>query len=212
MMKLWNKNPTVLFGSVGVLVILLLPTLVLSACSQGDDVGADSLYVRDVSGGIFDASPVRDVSGVLGLHRDGDVYECSMCHDGYRDDPEIDPLGDEHSDIVFEHGLERRCLDCHNPTNSDVYLNHDGTEIAGDGSTLLCAKCHGVTFRDWKAGVHGRRSGYWDAAFGSRLNLDCIQCHDPHRPRFPQMKPDPAPILSRFGVGTNERNEGESDE
>ena len=178
-------------------LVLLLPLLAL--CCTSSDVEDESLYVRDVSAGVFDTAPVRGEPGPLRLHRDGDVYECSMCHDGYRDDPELDPLADEHSDLVMEHGLESHCLHCHNPKNSDVYLNHDGAEIPDDQSTRLCGKCHGVTYRDWQIGVHGRQNGHWDATFGERLKLQCIQCHDPHHPRFPALRPDPPPIRSRFG-------------
>ena len=72
---------------------IVLLSSVLTACSfQQDDTG-ESLYVRDIAGGLFDTAPVRTVDGPLRLHRDGDAYECSMCHDGYRDDPAIDPLG-----------------------------------------------------------------------------------------------------------------------
>lgn len=189
-----------LFGRIRLWAILLSSSICVGACSWLNGGETETLYVRDVSGGIFDSTPVRDVSGPLRLHRDGDAYECSECHEGYLDDPEIDPLAGEHADIVFTHGLDQHCLHCHNPTNSDVYLNHDGTEIPGDQSSLLCMKCHGVTQRDWEVGVHGRITGYWDDTFGERSNLECIQCHDPHNPRFPQMKPDPPPVFSRFSV------------
>ena len=105
---------------------------------------------------------------------------------------------------MFRHGLDQHCLHCHNPSNSDVYLNHDGTEIPNDQSTQLCGKSHGVTYRDWKIGVHGRLSGYWDDTFGPRKNFECIECHDPHNPRFPSLKPDPPPIRSRFGIPAQE--------
>ncbi len=191
------------FGAISCAGIVLLSSG-LSACSFRQDDGGETLYVRDIASGLFDTAPVRTVDGPLRLHRDGDAYECSMCHEGYRDDPAIDPLAGEHADIVFTHGLDQHCLHCHNPSNSDVYLNHDGTEIPGDQSTQLCGKCHGVTYRDWKLGVHGRLSGYWDDAFGPRTNFECIECHDPHAPRFPSLKPDPPPIRSRFNIPAQE--------
>lgn len=205
-MQFHADRSELLYWYVGSCALLLAISTSLAACSRSNGTNAEALYERDVSGGIFDTAPVRDVSGPLRLHRDGDAYECSMCHEGYSGDPEIDPLKGEHADIVFTHGLDQHCLHCHNPANSDVYLNHDGTEIPGDQSTLLCAKCHGVLYRDWKIGVHGRRSGFWDSSFGPRPNLDCIQCHDPHAPRFPLMKPDPPPTLSRFSAGIPEKD------
>jgi hypothetical protein len=53
----------------------------------------------------------------------------------------------------------------------------------------LCAKCHGTIYRDWKAGVHGRENGYWNTQLGDKTKLRCIQCHDPHSPKFKDMKP-----------------------
>jgi len=29
-------------------------------------------------------------------------------------------------------------------------------------SYYLCGQCHGDIFRDWKAGVHGKRTGMWN--------------------------------------------------
>lgn len=196
--RLLGRTPVALRHCV--VVYFVASGVVLAGCTGDSEPLSGDLYVRDVSGGLYDTAPVRGEAGPLRLHRDGDAYECSMCHDGFRDDPSIDPLRDEHSDIVMKHGLDGHCLHCHNPSNSDVYLNHDGTEIPGDQSTLLCGKCHGVTFKDWQVGVHGRQDGFWDAARGPRVKLECIQCHDPHAPVFPQLVPDPAPIRSRFEV------------
>lgn len=194
------------------LVLYISFSMCLSACFRSDEIDPDTLYARDTLSEVFDVSPVRTITGKLRLHRDGEAYECSMCHDGYRNDPDVDPLGDEHSDIVFDHGVEQHCLHCHNPKNSDVYVNHDGTEIPENATTTLCAKCHGMTFRDWQEGVHGRKSRFWDERFGTRLTLECIECHDPHAPRFPQMKPDPAPLVSRFDTRPSQTEKGVSDE
>ena len=78
-------------GVVSCAGIVLLSS-VLTACSRQQDDAGETLYVRDIAGDLFDTAPVRTVDGPLRLHRDGDAYECSMCHDGYRDDPAIDPL------------------------------------------------------------------------------------------------------------------------
>ena len=29
-------------------------------------------------------------------------------------------------------------------------------------SYVLCGQCHGEKLRDWRAGVHGRRTGQWN--------------------------------------------------
>jgi hypothetical protein len=70
-------------------------------------------------------------------------------------------------------------------------VDYDGSEIAQADVVLLCAKCHGTTYRDWKAGVHGRANGFWNADLGDKTKLRCIQCHDPHHPKFQAMKPLP---------------------
>jgi len=58
-------------------------------------------------------------------------------------------------------------------------------------SYKLCGQCHGPKLRDWEAGIHGRRTGQWN---GEKEYLLCAHCHDPHSPKFPPMKPEPAPI------------------
>lgn len=169
----------------------------LSSCSAPDG-SPDALYERDLSDGIHDTSPVYPLKGTLSLHRDGDAYECTMCHDEYRKETSFAAQQVEHADIEFAHGLNDHCLHCHNPKAPDVFIDHDGTEIPGDLSTMLCAKCHGTTYRDWGIGIHGREDGYWDRARGPAVKLTCIECHDPHAPKFPLMRPDPPPAISRF--------------
>ena len=58
--------------------------------------------------------------------------------------------------VVPDHGNNRFCLNCHHPTNRKAFVDYDGSEIAEADVVLLCAKCHGPTYRDWQAGVHGR--------------------------------------------------------
>ncbi|HNR29762.1 MAG TPA: hypothetical protein PKI11_02635 [Candidatus Hydrogenedentes bacterium] len=177
----------------------LCSALVFSACpsSPAPDAAA-SLYERDVSAGIHDITPLRGERGPLRLHVDDDAFECSGCHDGFSGDLSEAAIEGEHKNIVFAHGRNLLCLNCHHPENSDVYLDHGGGEIPGDQPTLLCAKCHGPHYREWEHGVHGRVNHFWDARFGPEKNLDCIQCHDPHHPRIPEMKPEPPPVLTRF--------------
>lgn len=53
-----------------------------------------------------------------------------------------------------------------------------------------CGQCHGTMYRDWKTGIHGKRTGSWNGEKEYRL---CIYCHNPHNPKFPQLKPMPPP-------------------
>jgi len=55
----------------------------------------------------------------------------------------------------------------------------------------LCGQCHGEKYRDWRVGVHGKRTGDWN---GKKRYLLCAHCHNPHTPRFSPIKPLPPPV------------------
>ena len=76
-------------------------------------------------------------------------------------------------------------------------MGRDGSQIPGDRPAELCAQCHTTVYSDWLAGVHGRRHGSWDPARGERLQLLCVQCHDPHSPKFPKLAAMPGPDVSQ---------------
>jgi predicted CXXCH cytochrome family protein len=106
----------------------------------------------------------------------------------------------EHSDIVMghgEHGRNNNCFNCHNETNLLLFQSRDGRQLAFADSTPLCGSCHGPTYRDWEAGAHGRISGYWDRKLGPFKRQDCVNCHNPHSPKFPSREPAPGPHLLR---------------
>jgi hypothetical protein len=140
----------------------------------------------------LDKTPPRATKG-LDLVKSGWSYNCMECHKlfaarwHYEDRP-----FNEHKNIKLEHGNNRFCLNCHHPTNRNAFVDYDGAEIAEADVVKLCAKCHGTIYRDWQAGVHGRANGFWDAKEGDKTKLRCIQCHDPHSPKFKEMKPLPA--------------------
>src|SRR5512133_89695 len=152
----------------------------------------------------LDKTPPRQIVG-LNLVRNGWTYNCMECHKLLKAQwhyIEAGPLAisspdqtvgvlNEHKNIRLDHGNNRFCLNCHHPTNRNAFVDYDGAEIAQADVVLLCAKCHGPTYRDWKAGVHGRRNGFWNASMGEQTRLRCIQCHDPHQPKFRPMQPLP---------------------
>jgi hypothetical protein len=176
------------------------------SCSLETPTDATTLFERKVAANVFDITPVRGELRPLRLRRIGFEYRCSECHNDFESPRRQDELRGEHSDIVFNHGMNLYCLNCHHSTNRDVYVDHDGSEIPPDEPVRLCAKCHGPTYREWELGIHGRQNGYWDTSKGERAKLRCIQCHDPHQPVFQPMKPEPAPARSRFAAHrTNER-------
>jgi nitrate reductase cytochrome c-type subunit len=53
----------------------------------------------------------------------------------------------------------------------------------------LCAQCHGPQARDFQHGAHGGMTGYWDLSKGPRRRNSCIDCHDPHAPKYPAVMP-----------------------
>jgi hypothetical protein len=121
------------------------------------------------------------------------VFPCTDCHDN----KELKPnrtrreLKDAHDDIVLKHDEEHRwCLDCHDADNRDRLHLASGQPVPFEESYQVCGQCHGEKYRDWRAGVHGRRSGYWN---GEKTYLLCVHCHSPHQPRFKAIAPKPAP-------------------
>jgi len=138
----------------------------------------------------LDKTPPRQTVG-LDLVRNGWTYNCMECHKLFPAKWHYDRPLNEHRDIQLDHGNNRFCLNCHHPANRNAFVDYDGAEIAQADVVLLCAKCHGTTYRDWQAGVHGRPNGFWNAQLGGKTKLRCIQCHDPHSPKFKPMKPLP---------------------
>jgi len=138
----------------------------------------------------LDKNPPRQTKG-LDLVKSGWTYNCMECHKLIPARWHYDRPLNEHKDIQLDHGNNRFCLNCHHPTNRNAFVDYDGAEIAQADVVRLCAKCHGTIYRDWQAGVHGRQNGFWNAQMGDKTKLRCIQCHDPHSPKFKAMQPLP---------------------
>ncbi len=121
------------------------------------------------------------------------IFPCSDCHEDMDVNPERRELEDEHVEIseMFNHASDQRwCLDCHNPDDRDVLRLANGDLVSFEESYNLCGQCHGTIFRDWKAGIHGKRTGEWNGRKQYRL---CVHCHNPHSPKFKAIKPLPPP-------------------
>jgi hypothetical protein len=120
------------------------------------------------------------------------IFPCSGCHATMKPDTARRELTGMHSDIVLRHDEEHRwCLDCHDARDRDSLHLASGEKLPFEESYLLCGQCHGEKLRDWRAGVHGRRSGMWN---GAKTYLLCAHCHNPHQPRFAAIEPRPAPV------------------
>ena len=119
------------------------------------------------------------------------IYPCSECHDEIEPNLKKRILEDEHTDITLTHAEYLRwCLDCHDTADRDKLRLQSGEKIGFNESYRLCGQCHGTIYRDWKQGIHGKRTGYWD---GRKEYLLCVHCHNPHGPKFKPMKPKPPP-------------------
>ena len=123
------------------------------------------------------------------------ITPCRACHGPEKDFPVNSKRREDllvHKNVKLNHGGVRVwCLDCHHPENRDYLAPlSDGKLIPFDKTYLLCGKCHGTKYRDWRNGIHGRRTGYWN---GPKNYYLCINCHDPHSPKYKSIEPMPPP-------------------
>jgi len=121
------------------------------------------------------------------------IYPCTSCHNNFKPNPVRRVLVDWHDDIsaMLKHGEDRWCLDCHDLKNRDSLRLASGKLLDFKESYKLCGQCHGEKLRDWKVGVHGKRTGEWN---GKKTYFLCVNCHNPHSPKFQPLSPDPPPI------------------
>jgi len=124
------------------------------------------------------------------------IFPCMECHGAIPANPERRTLEAMHGDIVLHHDEEHRwCLDCHDADDRDHLRLASGALVPFTESYRLCGQCHGTQYRDWRTGVHGKRTGYWQ---GSKRYLLCVHCHNPHSPRFAALQPLPPPVRPQF--------------
>ena len=122
------------------------------------------------------------------------IFPCNDCHKDLKPNPVRRKLVDMHDSIsaIFNHDSQNRwCLDCHDLNNRDSLRLASGKLLDFKESYKLCGQCHGDKLRDWKVGVHGKRTGEWN---GQKQYYLCVSCHNPHSPKFPKLKPEPAPV------------------
>jgi len=120
-----------------------------------------------------------------------DYFPCSDCHSELIPNTKRRVLVDMHDDIIFDHDSANRwCLACHNTYDRDYLILAGGELLGFDESYRLCGQCHGPKYRDWKLGIHGKRTGEWNGKKQYRL---CVSCHNPHSPKIKSLKPMPPP-------------------
>ena len=167
----------------------LLAALALGAAASAAASGSGPAEIatappqaKDPGGELIQATPPPFSEG---------IFPCTQCHAG-KGDATRRTLG-FHDEIQeqFNHDSQNRwCLDCHDNANRDVLHLSSGAPVPFTESYLLCGQCHGDKYRDWRAGVHGKRIGHWD---GQKTYFLCVHCHNPHSPRFKGITPEPRP-------------------
>ena len=197
-MNLENKTSTVLLGLV-VVFLGLSAAFLLNLWGHLSPLPSiplvDSAFTSNRTVRVTYADLVRNKA-------DLSDFDCYACHERNTppplrfDDQHNLIIPKEHENIVMGHGRHNRnnlCFNCHDEHNLELFQTRDGRQLKLADSTPLCGSCHGPTYRDWEAGVHGRTSGYWQRELGSITRVDCVSCHNPHSPRFPTMHPAPGP-------------------
>lgn len=134
---------------------------------------------------------------------------CETCH-SLRAASELprDPsrLTQFHKGLQFAHG-ELVCASCHAEGNPPTLHLANSERVPMVEAMRLCAQCHGPQYRDYRHGAHGGMLGYWDLSSGPRSRNNCVDCHDPHTPKIPQVVPAPAP-RDRFVAEQREDSHG----
>ncbi len=144
---------------------------------------AHSVNIRKPSG-----PPRIELAGNDPQGRVGSVA-CSTCHAVRPADLEnktAATLDEFHQGMTFNHG-NITCYACHNPNESDALRLADGSSVAYENVMTLCSQCHSKQAESFAHGAHGGMNGHWDLSRGPQLKNNCIDCHDPHVPKYPKM-------------------------
>ncbi len=114
---------------------------------------------------------------------------CSTCHSvrpANIENRSNVALDEFHQGMEFGHG-QLACYSCHNPSNADTLRLADGSMVEYSEVLTLCSQCHSKQADSFAHGAHGGMSGFWDLTRGTQMKNNCIDCHDPHAPKYPQM-------------------------
>lgn len=195
--------------AIQVVIALLITTVVVVGVLRGfqsssdegvDDEGVDGAEAS--SPPLYDvtirkpAGPPRVDLGVTGPEGQVLTAACSSCHGSRSPDKtnrQASDLTEFHQGLKLAHGSVT-CLSCHNSNDYDTLALADGAAVDYSDVMTLCSQCHGPQTRDYNHGSHGGMSGYWDRTRGPRTRNNCVDCHNPHAPAFPLMKPKFKPI------------------
>ncbi|MBF0491179.1 MAG: hypothetical protein HQM15_00170 [Deltaproteobacteria bacterium] len=158
---------------------------------------------------------ISDLDEVVKRTPSIEMYPCSECHSAPTDfNTEKRQLTKEHLNITSIHPKQRVredpnywCHNCHNPGQYNQLRLYSGELVSFNESYRICGQCHGIQLDDWKAHMHGHRTGLWNGA--GKIDL-CTQCHNPHGPyNVEAMKPLPPPPKPAWMLHDQKQKEGE---
>jgi hypothetical protein len=175
------------------------------------DVWGDRKTIRThplVEKRFYSTDTVRDPFAKAETVSAGFRFHCNDCH-AIMKPPAVSrkPIA-AHEKIVLDHEQAMTCYTCHSRDDREMLNDIHGTKISFAESDQICRRCHGPRYRDWKMGIHGRPTGYWDKTKGESKNLTCVYCHNPHAPQFMPMPPSPMPRRDNFIMMTPSGGEG----
>ncbi len=173
-------------------LVLAFSLVIFVGCRQKDADSTKLTPVSEVKESVLKKGESSENAIELPPFSDG-IYPCSDCHKDMVPNPLKRELVDMHDDIsaMFNHDKENRwCTDCHDLKNRDFLKLASGKLLDFKESYKLCGQCHGEKLRDWKVGVHGKRTGNWN---GKKEYMLCVHCHNPHSPKFKELTPEPPP-------------------
>lgn len=193
-------------GMMSRLSLLVIASLICLAPFSFKPDGAiasdESPYPSFPEGEVPFDRPVEEIEPYLAamtefkLFKELEISSCTECHDEeWETNPERRKLEEPHDTIPGElkHGPpDRWCLDCHSKKDRDKLRLLNGKLIEFREYYKLCSQCHPKIYRQWKMGIHGKVTGYWDGQ--QKEYWHCSQCHDPHDPPFKPQKPAPPPV------------------
>lgn len=183
-----------------------MPTQLSSALETPGEASAGRLF--PVTAGSSGRHPVRIRqpvkvprvdTGLRDVQGEPVTTACASCHATSRPRAATHSaaeLDEFHQGLTYAHG-QLTCLSCHHAGNYDRLRLADGRELEFPDTLQLCAQCHGPQYRDYRQGSHGGMTGYWDLRRGPRERNHCVDCHDPHAPAFPLVRPVFAPVPHR---------------
>jgi hypothetical protein len=130
-------------------------------------------------------------TGKRGVKGEPILASCATCHAEHLKAPYAKTTADLkefHVGKAFAHG-KLVCGACHDLQDRERLHLADGTPLALAEVQQLCGQCHGTQARDYAKGAHGGMNGYWDLRKGPRTRNSCVDCHNPHTPKYPSYAP-----------------------